>query len=72
MNQEALKCQVTVMAGVVPGEPINKLTRSWSLTQWDLDNPPIYIDRMGAAMNYAMSLQNPATVNWVRFEWIWM
>jgi len=67
----ALKCSVVVTAGVIPGEPIPKLTRVWEFIQPDLDNPPIYIDQTGSAMNYAMSLQNPATVNWVKFEWIW-
>ena len=68
----ALKCSLTVVAGVVIGQPIKGLTRSWHFTQGDLDNPPTYIDRTGAAMNYAMSLQNPKKVNWVRFEWFWM
>lgn len=68
---EALKCGVRVMAGVIPGTPTKELTRVWDFTQKDLDNPPTYLDRTGAAMNYAMSLQNPAKVNWVRFEWIW-
>lgn len=68
---EGLKCTVVVMAGLFPGEPIKELTRTWDFTQKDLDNPPTYIDKTGAAMNYAMSLQNPEKVNWVSFEWIW-
>ena len=68
----ALKCSVTVMAGVMLGEPLPRYTRTWNFTQEDLDNPPTYIDKTGSAMNYAMSLQNPQTVNWVRFEWIWI
>jgi len=67
----ALKCSVSVTAGLVIGQPIPNLTRTWTFTQEDLDNPPIYVDRTGSAMNYAMSLQNPQTVNWVRLEWIW-
>ena len=69
---EALKCSVTVVAGIIIGEPMKKFTRVWNFTQEDLDNPPTYIDGMGAAMNYAMSLQNPAQVNWVKFEWVWI
>lgn len=67
----ALKCSIHVTAGVITGEVIPKLTRSWEFTQKDLDNPPTYIDQTGAAMNYAMSLQNPAKVNWVKLEWVW-
>jgi len=68
---EPLKCSVQVTAGIFLGEPIHELTRAWYFTQEDLDKPPIYIDKTGAAMNYAMSLQNPQKANWVHFEWIW-
>lgn len=68
---EGLKCSVVVVGGIVPGEPIPSRTRQWDFTQKDMDNPPTYIDKTGAAMNYAMSLQNPTQLNWVRFEWIW-
>ena len=67
----ALKCSIHVTAGVILGEVIPKFTRSWEFTQKDLDNPPTYVDQTGAAMNYAMSLQNPAQVNWVKLEWVW-
>lgn len=66
-----LKCSIHVSAGVILCEPIPELTRNWEFTQADLDSPPIYIDKSGAAMNYCMSLQNPAKVNWVKMEWIW-
>ena len=68
---EGLKCSVHVLAGVIIGERIPEATRTWNFTQEDLDNPPTYIDRTGAAMNYAMSLQNPQKYNWVRLEWLW-
>ena len=68
---EATKCVIQVSAGVILGEAIPNLTRTWEVTQTDLDNPPIYLDKTGAAMNYAMSLQNPEKVNWVRFGWTW-
>ena len=69
---DTLKCSIVVSAGVVLGEPMGEYMRSWEITQKDLDWPPTYIDETGAAMNYAMSLQNPEKVNWVKFEWIWM
>ena len=68
---DGLKCTVMVTAGVVLGEAMPDLTRRWDFTQKDMDNPPAYIDKTGSAMNYAMSLQNPAQVNWVKFDWIW-
>ena len=68
---EGLKCSIRVVAGIIPTEAIPELTRVWEFTQSDLDSPPTYIDKSGAAMNYAMSLQNPAKINWVRLEWIW-
>jgi len=67
----SLKCSIHVWAGIIPGEPDSRFTRTWNFTQEDLDNPPNYIDRTGAAMNYAMSLQNPKKVNWVKLEWVW-
>ena len=68
---ESLKCSIQVFAGILPGEPLPELTREWHFTNKDLDNPPDYIDRSGAALNYAMSLMNPAQNNWVKMEWIW-
>ncbi len=68
---EAVKCSITVTAGIILGQPMENHARTWSFTQENLDNPPDYIDRTGAAMNYAMSLQNPQNVNWVRLDWIW-
>jgi len=65
------KCMFQVKAGVLPGEPMPEFTRVWEITQEDLNNPPTFIDKSGAAMNYAMSLQNPERCNWVIFEWIW-
>ena len=67
----ALKCSISVQAGIVLGDPRSEFTRTWNFTQEDLNNPPTYIDKTGAAMNYAMSLQNPEKVNWVKLEWIW-
>ncbi len=68
---EGFKCSIYVTAGVVPGMVIQALTRQWHFTQKNLDNPPDYIDRSGAALNYAMHLMNPAQNNWVKMEWIW-
>ena len=67
----SLRCSIQVKAGIIPGEAQPELTRTWEFTKEDLDNPPKYVDDTGAAMNYAMSLQNPQEVNWVKLEWVW-
>jgi len=68
---QALKCSIVVMGGVLPGVADSKVTRTWNFTQKDLENPPKFIDGSGAAMNYAMHLQDPSRFNWVKLEWIW-
>ena len=68
---QALKCSIEVVAGVLVGVPMKEYSRQWHITEEDWINPPTYIDKSGAAMNYAMSLQNPQRFNWVRMDWIW-
>ena len=67
-----LQCTVVVTAGILPGEPIKQFTRSWNFTYEDLLKQPTYIDGIGSAMNYAISLQDPKKVSWVRYKWFWM
>lgn len=71
MESLPLKCSIQVVAGVVPNEPIPEYTREWGFDSKDLEDKWLYIDKSGAAMNYAMSLQNPQKVNWVMMNWIW-
>jgi len=66
-----LICTMRVVAGVLLGTPIPEYTREWHFTKEEMEAPPAYIDGTGAALNYAMSLQNPKTLNWVKMEWIW-
>lgn len=78
MPPEALKCQITVQAGIVPGVPLEQHTRAWSIPSETIEaceaNPQDYrfMDTMGAANNYMAYLQNPRMVNWVKCEWIWL
>jgi len=69
-----LKCSVTVSAGIIIDKA--EVTRNWNFTAADLErvehSSNTYVDQMGAAMNYAMSLQNPNKYNWVKFEWLWL
>ena len=66
------RIMLEVIAGVVPGSPVHEYTRQYAVTDEDMNNPPRYIEICGMAMNYAMSLQNPGRVNWVKFEWLWL
>lgn len=67
-----LKCSIVVSTGVMPGDPIKKETRLWNITEEDMQGEALgYIDKQGAAMNYAAVKMNPSKKNWVRLEWIW-
>lgn len=73
----ALKATIIVTAGVIVGEPIPEATRSWQFTNIDIEEAQkgkqyAYLDGLGAAYNYAATLQNPSRYNWVRLEWIWL
>jgi len=72
MSESALKCVITVTAGVVPDVPESECSRTWNITAEDMKHPPRFIDACGAAMNYALSLQNPGRLNWVRHDWLWL
>lgn len=78
MVDGALKAQMSVVAGVIPGEPIETFTRVWQFTSDQIEaarhaeDNHAYNDAMGAALHYAASLQNPGRVNWVKLEWMWM
>lgn len=67
----SVKCTIVVKGGIIPNEPMSELTREWHLTSEDCRDTNKYVDITGAAMNYAMSLQNPNKLNWVNFEWVW-
>jgi len=71
ITMDQVKCHIIVYGGVIPGDDTEEYTRKWFFTQEDLDNPPTYVDQQGAAMNYAMSLQDPKRLNWVKLEWVW-
>lgn len=66
------RCLLEVMAGLIPGQPIQEFTRQYAISEEDMKHPPKYVEVCGMAMNYAMSLQNPQQVNWVKFEWVWL
>ena len=79
-----LRCTWSVTAGIIPGEPIPDYSRQWCLTseQWEKDlaaanqgnpDPPwTFLAYQTAAREYAQSLENPRSLNWVKCEWMWL
>ncbi len=77
-----------VLVGVVPGSPEPEFSKTWVYTEAefekDLARPEnaegeggeatlsIFQQKMQAANNYALSMIDPAHVNWVHFTWLWL
>jgi hypothetical protein len=80
MPMEAAKALIEVVAGVLPGQPMAEYTKRWCYTsnkyavdrQTAADQPTIFSKRLQEAHDYAMGLSNPAYVNWVRVDWVWV
>lgn len=80
MPLRAAKAIIEVYAGVIPGQPMAEFTKRWDYDSDDFeqdkktppDQPTIFSKRVQEAHDYAMGLSNPAYVNWVRVEWIWI
>jgi len=80
MPLKAAKAFIEVEAGVIPGQPIPEYTKRWGYdveeyekdTLTPQDQPTIFSQRLQEAHNYAMGMSNPAYVNWVRVDWIWV
>jgi hypothetical protein len=76
----AAKALFEVRAGVIPGESIPEYTKQWGYTSDDYEadkivpqeQPTVFSRRLQEAHDYAMGLSNPAYVNWVRVDWIWV
>lgn len=80
MPLQAAKAIISVYAGVIPEIGIAEYTKQWSYTSEDFekdrntpqDQPTIFSTRLKEAHDYAMGLSNPAYVNWVRVDWMWI
>lgn len=77
----ALKAQWLVTAEIIPGQRIEELTKCWQYTSADyqLDTmetreagPTIFEQYRQAATDYAMSLQDPSSINIVNFQFMWI
>lgn len=77
---EAAKLIIEVMAGVIPGEAMPEYTKRWGWTSknqealeaGDAEAKALYIQIAGESREYAASLENPALINWVRRDWLWL
>lgn len=72
------RCCVEVVAGILPGTPMQDVTRRWWMTseQWanaDQDERVVLLcDLSGKANGYSTYLMlQPDRFNWVRTEWVW-
>lgn len=69
---KSAKLILEVHAGIIPGEPMSEYARQWSLSAEEVQDAEAYGAAVGAASYYALTLQQPQIVNWVRFEWIYL
>ena len=77
---KAAKAFIFVTAGVIPGTAMPEYRKQWTYTssefeqdrQTPADQPTIFSARLEEAHKYAMGLSNPAYVNWVRVDWLWV
>jgi hypothetical protein len=74
------KALISVYAGVIPEVGMGEHTRHWSYNDDDYekdkatppDQPTIFSKMLDEAHEYAKGLSNPAYVNWVRVNWLWV
>lgn len=82
---DALVCQVTVTAGVIPGIVLSEYTKAWYWGSNDQENMMQtedmglqneyrmkWICMQGESREYAAALEDPRRVNWIKREWMWM
>lgn len=69
-----------VVGGILPGQPEREYTKRWVYTskmkEEDLARPVgarnHFLALEAQAEQYARELRNPAFLNWVRVDWIWL
>lgn len=82
MPLHALKASWEVFAGILPGEPMPEYTKRWYYTSEDYqqdcknadDGKPYnqFSEKMREAIEYSKQAMNPARVNWVRVDFLWL
>ena len=74
------KLIIEVVAGLIPNEPMSEYTRRWqwtgeeqeALAKGDPEAIKQWVRIAGESREYAATLENPAKVNWVRRDWLWL
>ena len=77
---KACKAIFEVTAGVIPGQVVAEYGKRWSYDSDEYerdsgtpqDQPTIFSKRLDEVHEYAKGLANPALVNWVRVDWLWV
>ena len=80
MPLNAAKALFEVRAGIIPGESMPEYTKRWGYTTGEYqqdrdtpaDQPTIFSQRLKEVHEYAQGMSNPAYVNWVRVDFIWV
>lgn len=72
------RCAWEVVAGMIPGQPDDRLTQRWGLTseEWESENGlKLFTERAALANAYASYLQllciNGRECNWTRVDFVW-
>jgi hypothetical protein len=76
----SMKAFLSVTGGVIPGHAVPEHNRQWSYSSIDYetdrltpaDQPTRFSRMLDEAHNYAKGLSNPAYLNWVKVEWLWV
>ena len=75
---ESARVGVDVVAGVLPGTPMDEVTQRWFLTseEWyandGADQARLLSAMNGKALAWANYLMmQPDRFNWVKLEWVW-
>jgi hypothetical protein len=66
---KAARCAFEVVAGLLPGQPMDEYTKRFFMTS---DDPAEKFQELYTqAREYAETLIDPSQLNWVKLEWVW-
>lgn len=73
-HEERAKVVIEVVAGLVPGTPIEEFTKRFAITskEWEDKTGDAAMKTYGFAQEYMRTLWNPSRINWVRCDWIYL
>jgi hypothetical protein len=74
-TDEMLKATWTVTAGIIPDQPIDEHSRSWSYDSADYEKdgevPIIFQQIKEEVYEYMMEITDPCILNWVDVKFVW-